>query len=99
MARKNNNNNPLQIRIEAVSIPARMSPQSYLKHLLNYVRHGVEFPRGMEVNLHWRNPETKQGRTKNWQEDEFQDAFIDCSEGFRGMVEGAILRQLRRVQR
>lgn len=97
MSRKDNSRNPLQIRIEALSIPARMRqrPDLYLKSLLNHVRRGEDLPRGMEVAIHWRNPRTKHGLTKRWREDDFESAIADSSAGFRMIVEQSILKKLR----
>lgn len=96
MPRKDNSKNPLEIRIEAISVPRRMTPEKYLKALLKTTRTGADLPRGLEVEIHWRNPNTKKGNTKHWRSDEFQDALSESTPGFRGVVYESILKQLRR---
>lgn len=96
MPRKDNSKNPLEIRIEAISVPRRMTPEKYLKALLKTAKTGAPLPRGLEVDIHWRNPKTKKGKTKHWREDDFQEALLESSAGFRGVVYQSILRQLRR---
>lgn len=99
MPRKDNNNNPLQIRIQAVSLPKRTSPRAYLQRLLRFVERGEPLPSLWEVRLHWRNPNTRAGRTRNWQEDDFMNAIENSRSGFVGIVRDSLVRQLRRRPR
>lgn len=99
MPRKDNYNNPLNIRVQAVSLPKKTSPKLYLQKLLRFIDNGEPLPRSWDVRLHWQNPETRAGRTKDWQEDYFQDAIENSRSGFVGIVRGSILRQLRRLQK
>lgn len=88
--------NPLQVRIQARSVPKGMSPKQYLRALLRATS-GAELPRGVEVELHWRNPKTKNGKTKIWRHEEFEDAIAGSSLGFVNVVRRAIMRRLGRV--
>jgi len=83
----------LQVRIQALSVPARMKPKAYLRALLRAINTG-ELPEGVEVELHWRNPATKHGKTKNWRSDEFTDAIAESSPGFAGVVRRSIQKRL-----
>lgn len=89
--------NVLQVRIQALKVPARMSKETYLRGLLKAIDTGV-LPRGVEVELHWRNPNTITGRTKNWQSDDFNQAIADSSAGFSGVVRRAIEQQIRKAR-
>jgi hypothetical protein len=42
------------------------------------------------VELSWRNPTTKKGRSKDWQTGEFGDVISDSREGFATVVQRAI---------
>lgn len=92
-AKKRKRKNPLQVRIQLVNKPVRMKPKTYLRTLLQAISTG-EMPDGLEVELHWRNPATRQGRTKNWQSDEFTNAISESSAGFAGVVRRSIERKL-----
>ena len=97
MPRKNNDNNPLQIRLKARSLPRNLSPKRYYQRLLEHMSEGRPLPRSWEVDIGWRNPGTKHGRTKKWQYDNFEDAVSDSREGFNFLLRDAILRRLRRL--
>lgn len=96
MARKSNKNNPLQIRLRAGSLPKNVSPRRYYQRLIQHIQEGRELPESWDVQIGWRNPNTKFGRTKNWQWDSFEDAIADSREGFVSLVHGALVRQLRK---
>lgn len=91
--------NILQVRIEALSVPARMKPETYLKTLLNVLGGRQEMPENLDVELHWRNPNTRQGRTKQWQSGEYTEVLTDSSSGFSSVVRRAIEGQLKKVRR
>lgn len=99
MPRKDNSNNPLQIRIQARSVPASYAgnPKKYLKALLNFIRHGEELPRGLVVDLHWRNPASK-GVSGDWRFDDFEDAISESNSGFVTTVENSLIKRLRRLE-
>ncbi len=84
----------LDLRIQAIAKPRRMSPEQYLKALKKATVTG-ELPRGLEVELHWRNPDTMSGRSKNWQSDDFLGALESSTDGFRAIVRAMIERRLR----
>lgn len=88
--------NPLQIKIDVVSLPRRVKPETFHKRLLAAIDSGEDLPRGWNVQISWRNPATKNGRTKNWQTDEFTDALSNSSAGFRNVAKRAILNAMGR---
>ncbi len=86
--------NPLQIRVEAISIPKRIKPLVYMRELIHAVDTGEDLPRGWSVDIHWRNPATRSGRTRHWQSDEFSGAVADSSAGFRTLLRRMLVRKL-----
>ena len=96
MPRKKRKQSRIELRIQAVKRPKRMKPTTFYAALLRAMDSG-EMPRGIDVQLHWRNPETISGRSREWQSDEFMTALEDSSEGFSTLVRRAIQRQLWRV--
>lgn len=86
--------NRLEIRLQAKAKPPRMSAERYLRELYRATFTG-ELPRGLEVDLHWRNPDTVSGRSRNWQSDTFEGALESSSDGFREIVRRMIERRLR----
>lgn len=97
MPREYNAGNPLQLRLQAVSIPKGVTPERYLKGLLRATVTG-ELPRNWEVLIHWRNPATAHGRTKNWQSSEFTEALGDSSAGFTSTVRLMIQQKLMELR-
>lgn len=95
--RTGNTENPLQLRIQVISVPKKMTPEQYLRSLLRSLETGT-LPRGVNVELHWRNPATQYGRTKNWQSDEFLTAMSESSEGFTTAVHDMIVRKLNQIR-
>ena len=59
MPRKDNRNNPLQIRVKALSVPKSVSPTRYLERLMQNISEGRPLPNGWDVRVMWRNPKTK----------------------------------------
>lgn len=99
MARKNNENNPLQIRVKAASLPRGVTPRRYVGVLLDFIDGDRdELPMGWDVRLAWRNPRTISGRTKHWQVDSFEDAIGESRSGFVSIVRSALVRALKAVQ-
>jgi hypothetical protein len=84
---------PIEFRIRALKVPLSMSPDTYLRSLLDGLRSG-ELPRGVGVELYWRNPETHSGRSKNWQSDDFLNAVAESNGGFASALERVIKRKL-----
>lgn len=72
-----------------------MTPKNYLRALLRAIDLG-EMPRGLDVELYWRNPETVNGRSLRWQSGEFTEVIQDSSAGFGSIVRRAIQRRLLR---
>lgn len=90
--------NPLQLRVEALSLPKNVKPVRYLKELIRAVDTGEDLPLRWDVRLHWRNPATRSGRTRYWQEDDFSAAVADSSSGFNSMLRRLLVRQLVRAR-
>ena len=99
MPRKNNDNNPLQIKLRAKSLPRTVTPTKYYQRLLQFLTEGRELPRAWIIELHWRNPGTKHGMTKRWRFDDFESAVSDSRAGFNALLEDAIRRRLVRIRR
>jgi hypothetical protein len=95
MPRKNNENNPLQIKLRAKSLPKSVTPKRYYQRLLQHLTEGKPLPPLWDVELSWRNPKTKQGLTKRWRSDDFESAVSDSREGFNMLLHDAIRRRLR----
>lgn len=86
--------NRIEIRLRAIAKPPRMSAERYLRELYRATFTG-KLPRGLEVELGWRNPDTVSGRSRNWQYDSFEGALESSSDGFREIVRQVIQRRLR----
>lgn len=89
--------NPLQVRVNAIRLPKRLKRSTYLKRLLDAISSGEDLPRGWQVEIEWRNPATKNGKTKHWQADDFVDALANSSAGFRNVTARAILSAMGRI--
>lgn len=98
MPRKDNSRNPLQLRIQAVSVPKTIKPEQYLERLKEVITEGRELPYGWDVRLHWRNPGVKYGQSKRWRYDNFFDAVTESRKGFNNILLWTIEAQLERVQ-
>ena len=70
----------------------RSTRAKYLTGLKRAVRTGV-MPEDWEVNLSWRNPDTKKGRTKEWQTGDFETVLAESNDGFRKAVMNILLKQ------
>lgn len=92
----------LQIRVQAIALPKKIKPDAYLKRLIQSVDTLEPLPYGWEVRLHWRNPDTMTGATKNWQDGEFSDVVNDSSDvwgpGFSTVLRGMLLQKLSQVR-
>jgi len=99
VARKNNDQNPLNLRIRAVTVPKNMTPDKFLRSLLAVIDDGADMPRGVEVELHWRNPATKHGKSRNWDSGEFIEVITDSSPGFQTAVRRMIFKKLAQFRR
>lgn len=97
MPRKTNKNNPLQVRMRARSLPKGTTPKKYLQRLIQHITEGRPLPESWDVEIGWRNPETKIGRTRKWRYDGFEDAISDSREGFVSLIQDVLVRRLRRI--
>ena len=98
MPRKNNDNNPLQIRLRAISLP-RVKPQTYYRRLMQVITEGRPLPESWNVELHWRNPNVKHGLTKRWRKDDFESAVSDSRDGFNMLLHDALARMIQRYKK
>lgn len=73
--------NPLELEIKNVSIPVGVTFRQYVDGLKGAIRSG-RLPSGWKVDIAWRNPETKNGRSKNWQQGEWGEVLEASSQGF-----------------
>lgn len=97
MPRRDNRNNPLQIKVKPVTLPKNVTQKRYFQVLLKAIDSGSDLPRGWQVDIHWRNPKTRMGATKRWRSDNFADAIADSREGFVSIVRSEIAFRLRRM--
>lgn len=97
MPRKDNRNNPLQIRLRARNLPKGVSVKRYHQRLIEHLTDGRPLPSSWDVELMWRNPKTKQGLTKRWRSDDFESAVADSREGFNALLHDILVRRLRRM--
>lgn len=100
MARKDNENNPLQIKLRVDSLPKSVTPKKFYRRLIDVVAGRAEMPSSWIVNVAWRNPKTKHGETKRWQEGDFETVVSDSADrgGFNQILQDALVRRLRRFQ-
>jgi len=100
MPRKNNDNNPLQIRLRVESLPKSVKPKAYFRRLIQFITEGRELPPAWDVRVMWRNPKTKHygyNRSWKWQEGDFETVVSDSREGFNALLHDALLRRYRRL--
>lgn len=77
--------NPLQISIRKVSLPEGVTAPEYIAKLRKALR-TKELPDGWEVDIAWRNPNTKKGRTKDWQQGSWGEVLQASRSGFATVV-------------
>lgn len=111
MPRKDNRKNPLDMEIEPVSLPLSMIPlptdssekqrkkmERYWQMLLDVARNrGVMHPKA-NVILHWINSESK-GQSGEWDQDQFEDAVAESTEGFNQILAEGIEYELEKYRR
>jgi hypothetical protein len=98
MARKNNDNNPLQIKVRVNSLPKSVSPKRFLQRLMEHIKDDRPLPSLWDVEVGWRNPGTKYGLTKKWRYDDFESAVSDSREGFNALLYSALAQRLLRLR-
>lgn len=97
MPRKSNANNPLQMKLRVNNLPKNVSAKRFHQRLIQHIVQGDPLPSSWDVEIGWRNPNTKHGRTKRWQYDDFENAIADSREGFVNLVHAVLVRRLRRM--
>lgn len=84
---------PIEFRIKALKVPRGTDSVRYLRSLLTGMDTGI-LPRGVQVELFWRNPETMSGRSKDWQSDDFLNAVSESNAGFASALRTVIQRKI-----
>lgn len=97
MARKNNDNNPLQVRLRVKSLPQYVTPRKLYQRLMQVIKDGRDIPASWDVEVLWRNPKTRHGLTRKWRSDDFVSAVADSREGFNALLYDSLARRLRRI--
>src|SRR5215831_10005357 len=97
MPRKNNDNNPLQIRLRVKSLPKYVTPRKLYQRLMAVIKSGAEIPESWDVEVWWRNPKTKHGLTRKWRSADFVTVVSDSREGFNALLYDALSRRMRRM--
>ena len=98
MARKNNDNNPLQIKLRVESLPKSVTPKRFHQRLIQFMKDGTELPSKWIVNIGWRNPKTHHGKTRQWQWDDFESAVSASGDGFNSILLSVLQSRLRRMR-
>jgi hypothetical protein len=98
MPRKNNDNNPLQLGVRVKSVPKYATPKRVYQRLIQHMTEGKPLPPNWDIEVRWRNPKTKHGKTKRWQSDDFESAVDNSREGFNALLHEGLVRKLRRLQ-
>jgi hypothetical protein len=100
MPRKNNDNNPLQIRLRVKSLPKSVTPAKLYRRLIQHLQNpDISLPPLWDIEVWWRNPNTKHGLTRKWRSDDFESAVSGSREGFNMLLHDALVRRLRTVTR
>ena len=97
MPRKDNSDNPVRIRVYAVSLPKRVTPKLYLQRLINVIDGRATMPPTWDVRLEWQNPRSS-GITRFVREDDFESAVTESREGFNSIVRAQLVHMLRRYK-
>ena len=97
MARRNNDNNPLQIRLRVKSLPKYVTPRKLYQRLMKAIQEGSDIPPSWDVEVWWRNPNTRHGLSRKWRSDDFVSAVADSNAGFNALLHDALARRIRRL--
>jgi hypothetical protein len=77
--------NPLEINIKKVYLPPGTTGPEYLAGLKRALQ-TKKLPEDWVVNLEWRNPNTKSGKTKHWQSGDWNNVLRKSRSGFATVV-------------
>lgn len=97
MPRRDNRNNPLNIRIVAGTLPKSVTPHRYLTRLLEHIRTGRALPPKWEVTVYWQNPNSR-GITRIERGDDFESVVSESRSGFVEIMARMIERRLRHLE-
>lgn len=81
----------IEVNISKISIPEGTTRKQYFQTLKRGLSDG-ELPDGWEIDIAWRNPDTKVGRSKDWQQGDWQSVLEASTEGFKQVVKNVIKR-------
>jgi len=90
--------NPLQIRVRRIRVPKELSATAYLDGLMDAVR-TRHLPVGWHVEIGWRNPAVKKGKSRDWRYREFTDTLRRSRGGFATVVYRVLRRARARLER
>lgn len=90
--RKRNRPRRIQLSIKRLQIPAGVSNEESIKVMQRSLKSGDPLPEDWDVEISWRNPNTKVGRSKDWQSGEWSEVLQDSSgsPGFSRAVGNAL---------
>jgi len=83
-------------------VPRGVDPETYVLTLIEAAEN-EHLPSKWDIELRWRNPDTKRGRTQEWQSGEMLEVLNDSASGwgpgFATVVVRVLLRELARIRR
>lgn len=86
--------NPIEFTFRKVRGPRGASQREIFRAALHKVIKGEDKP-GWEIGeLGWRNPETQQGRSRDWQFDDVNSALENSSAGFKDLLIGYLEEEI-----
>lgn len=110
MPRKHNYDNPLEMDIEATSLPLEMIPLKtdsvrvqrakmyrYWRMLYNVARKRGRMHPEAHVTLWWVNAESM-GQSREWDSDTFENAVRESNEGFNSILVEAIVSEMEKYR-
>jgi len=104
MARKDNRDNPLQIGLRVNALPKTITPKRYYTRLIQFITEGRELPPSWDVQVQWRNRNTRHfagNTTWKWKAGDFETVVSDSAGvgGFNSILLGVLQDRLRRFTR
>lgn len=104
MARRNNDNNPLQLSLRVNSLPKTITPKRYYTRLIQFITEGKELPPSWDVQVQWRNKGTRHfaGNTSwKWNAGDFETVVSDSADrgGFNSILLGVLQQRLEKFTR
>lgn len=85
--------NRLKIEVVPVTIPAGVTHAEMLPELYRSVDRR-RLPRGWEVDLAWRNPDTAHGHSRNWKQGDWTTVLSASTSGFSTALKSIIAEEM-----